>query len=337
MRRLPTPTTPPLSPTDIAGRARAYALEALSPNTRRAYAGDWAHFEAWCDARRLASLPAEPATVLAFLVEEAERVSVATLERRLSGIRQAHAAAGAGLDTSHSAFRSVWRGLRRVHGEAPRQKEPLLTEDLLRVISALPVTPAGDRDRALLLIGFAGGLRRSELASLDVRRRPGSRAWIEAVQDGLLIHFGRSKGDQEARGERIAIPRGRRPATCPVRACEVWIDVAGIDRGPLFRAVSRHGAISRYALTDRSIARIIQAAIARAARGEGLSQAQADARSSRYGGHSLRAGLATSAAARGASPDALRRQLRHKSLETTMRYIREGQLFQKNAASIAGL
>ncbi len=300
-------------------RARDYAQQARAANTRRAYRADWADFTAWCRDRRLTALPATPETVVLYLSDLAMSRKTSTLQRRLSAISQAHKAADLETPTGHHAVRAVWSGIRRVKGTAQEGKAPAVTRDLRAMVATLPGTLPGLRDRALLLLGFAGAFRRSELAGLDI-------ADVTTTRDGLVVDLRRSKTDQEGEGRRIGIPYGSRPGTCPVRAVQDWLAAAKIASGPLFRGVNRHGQVGKTRLSDRAVALIVK----RAAAAAGLDPA-------RYAGHSLRAGLATSAAAAGVSERAIMAQTGHKSLPMVRRYIREGSLFNENAAAEVGL
>jgi site-specific recombinase XerC len=205
-------------------------------------------------------MPTVADTVLAYLIDQADQLRVATLSRRLSAIREAHLYAGHSLDTSGVAFRDVWRGIRRTHAAPQVQKAPLLTAQLRRTVGALPDTNAGRRDRALLLVGFGAALRRSELAALEVSSNGGA-GWIEETPDGLTIHLGASKTDQEGEGDLIGVPYGANVETCPVRAYKAWLTVSGITSGPAFRAIDRHGNMSDQALTDKAVARIVKRSI----------------------------------------------------------------------------
>jgi integrase len=320
----------------FAGRAREYAEQARAENTRRAYASDVRAFAVWCEARGEATLPASTAAVLAYLIDNAATLKVATLQRRLAAIREQHAAAGLVLDTSSAAFRDAWRGIKRAHGQPAAKKRPLMTVDLRRAVATLPDTLAGRRDRALILVGFAAALRRSELAGLEVARRDGG-AWIEERPDGLVIHLARSKTDQQAEGAEIGVPYGSNMETCPVRSYRTWIEVARLKEGPAFRPIDRHGHIGPDAVTDRAVARIVQRTVEAAALAEGHAPEEARRLAAAYAGHSLRSGLATSAAANDAPGHAIQRQLRHKRFDTTSGYIRSGQLFKQNPAGMAGL
>jgi site-specific recombinase XerD len=307
--------------TSLGRQAREFAAAAKASNTRRAYQADWTDFRGWCEAHRLAFLPATPQTVTLYLTDRAATLKASSLARRLTTINRAHQAAGlASPATMQNAMVSeVWKGIKRKKGTAQRGKKPFLTPDLRRMIAKLPQDLRGLRDRALLLTGFAGGFRRSELAVLCVED-------LEATADGLIARLGRSKTDQEGQGRPVALPYGSDPLTCPVRALRAWIDQAGIATGPLFRAIDRHGLISDGALHADSVGYLVKRAAERA----GLE-------SGAYAGHSLRAGLATQAAMNGASELAIMKQTGHRSLATVRKYIREGSLFRDNAATKLGL
>jgi integrase len=307
------------SPESAPARSLDYARQVRSFNTRRAYQADWQEFSAWCRAHDRAALPASPETVALYLSSQAAYLKASTLTRRLSAISQAHKAAALPSPTADPAVRSVHSGIRRAHGTAQEGKAPVLTADLRAMVATLPESPLGVRDRALLLLGFAGAFRRSELVGLDVED-------LTAGRDGLTVRIRRSKTDQEGQGRTIGIPYGSRPATCPVRALQEWLAVTSLSIGPLFRPFDRHGRIRGGRLSDRAVARIVQ----RTAAAAGLDP-------TRYAGHSLRAGLATSAAAAGVSERAIMAQTGHKSLTMVRRYIRDGSLFNENAAADVGL
>ena len=292
---------------------------AKAPATLRAYRSDWAHFEAWCGAHGADALPASPDTVALYLTDLARVAKPSTLQRRVSSISQAHQAAGHPTPTSDLRVRTTLAGIRRTLGTAPEQKTPALTADVRTMVEAMPDTLAGARDRALLLLGFAAALRRSELVGLDV-------ADVAEQNDGLVITVRRSKTDQDAVGRRVGVPYGSHPATCPVRAVRAWRAAAGIDDGPVFHPVDRHGRVGEARLSGTAVALIVKRAAARV----GLDPDQ-------FAGHSLRAGLATSAAAAGASERAIMAQTGHKSLPMVRSYIREGSLFRDNAAALVGL
>jgi integrase len=218
----------------------------------------------------------------------------------------------------HAAIASVMRGLKREKGTRTDAKRALSTDELRLMVTRIPATPHGLRDRALLLIGFCGGFRRSELAAITMEH-------VEDTPDGLKILIPRSKTDQEGEGRTIGIPYGSDPRTCPVRAYRAWIAVAGITEGPVFRHFHNQ-TMGTEAITDRVVALTVKKAAERV----GLDAAE-------LAGHSLRAGLATTAARNGASEASIMRQTGHRSVAMVRRYIREGSLFHDNAGAKLGL
>jgi len=307
-----------IAPLDAA-RTRAYIDAATAPNTRRAYRSDWDDFTRWCMAHGLLSLPATPETVALYLAALAAVTKVSTVGRRLTAIAKAHRAAGYETPTKSEAVHLTMRGIRRTHGVAPNQKAPAVLADLRAMLAVLPNNLIGARDRALLLLGFAGAFRRSELVSLDV-------ADLAFGERGLTVTLRRSKGDQEGEGAKKGIPFGRHALTCPVGAVRDWLDMSAISEGALFRPINRHGQVGEARLGDKAVALVVK----RAAAAAGLDPAK-------YAGHSLRAGLATSAAAGGAQERHIMRQTGHRSVTMLRRYTRDGELFRDNAAAIAGL
>jgi site-specific recombinase XerD len=303
----------------LTDQAREYVRHARAANTLRAYRADWHDFTDWCQEHDQQPLPATPDALALYLTARAQTCKISTLQRRLSAISQAHQAAGYEAPTNAASVRAVWSGIRRMKGTAPTQKAPAVTQDIRAMCAVLPAGLLGTRDRALLLLGFAAALRRSELVGLD-------REDVTISSDGLTVLLRRSKTDQEGQGRQIGVPYGSRPETCPVRALLAWLEASRIETGPLFRGVNRHGQLLPGRLSDRAVARVVQ----RQAEAAGLD-------ATKYAGHSLRAGLATSAAAAGASERAIMNQTGHKSVAMVRRYIREGSLFRENAAAVVGL
>lgn len=324
MLPITTPLRPPAVTTTDAERADDYAAAARSPNTLGAYRFDLEDFVRYCRHQGDPALPAAPTTVAAYLAALAvQGRKVSTLERRLAAISQAHLLAGHDSPSRDAHVRTVLKGIRRTHGSAVTPKAPIMVEDLRAMVAALPSHPRGVRDHALLLLGFAGAFRRSELVGI-------TRSDIAFDRDGVIVTLRRSKTDQEGQGRRVAIPYGSFPQTCPVRALQDWLTVAGLntdtaDTGPVFRAVSPSGLI-RQPMTAQAVALIVKQAAKRA----GLDP-------HRFAGHSLRAGLCTAAARAGASERAIMNQTGHRSTATLRRYIRDGNLFTDNAAARLGL
>ena len=306
---------------EVVERAREYARQAKAENTLRAYRSDWAQFEEWCSRQGLAPLPAAPATVALYITALAEAGrAVSTIRRRLASISAAHQAAGHQSPTQDMQVKTIWAGIRRAKGTAQRQVAPVVTEHLRAIVGALQLdTLAGLRDRALLLVGFIGAFRRSELVGLNVED-------LTPTAEGFVVTLRRSKTDQEGEGETKAIPYGANAETCPARALRAWLDAAGITSGPVFRAVNRHGQVSARRLSDRAVALIVK----RSVEAVGLD-------ASRFSGHSLRAGFATAAARAGASERDIARVTHHKSDRVLRRYIRDAQVFDNAALSAVGL
>ena len=314
----------PAAATDLirlANETRAFLSAAKAENTLRAYRADWEHFQAWCRRHALPWLPATPETVALYITDLAASHKPATLRRRLTVISRAHQTAGHPSPASmqEPLVSETLKGIRRTLGTAQDGKRPLSTGDVLAMVDALPDTLQGVRDRALLLVGFAGGFRRSELAGLQI-------ADVAVENDGLAIVLRRSKTDQEGQGRKVGIPYGSRPETCAVHAYREWVVAAAIGDGPVFREIDRHGRVQGKALHKDSVGLIVKRAAGRA----GFDPAD-------YAGHSLRAGLATQAYLNGANELAIMKQTGHRSLATVRKYIREGSLFRDNAAAKLGL
>jgi integrase len=245
----------------------------------------------------------------------------------LAGIAFAHRLRGLGFDASGCG--DVLAGIRRTHGTAPRQVNALTLDLLVQIDAALPRSTAGVRDRALLLLGFAGAFRRSELVGLNVGRcTPGCTGLVRFSAEGVEVNLFRSKTDQEAVGVVKGIVRGG-PA-CAVGALEQWLEVAAITEGPIFRAVDKGGSVRAGRLTDRSVADIVKRSVRCAAIAAGLSDRDAEHASQRFAGHSLRAGFATSAAAAGISGETMARHVGWRTGQMAIRYVRNAELFKSN-------
>jgi site-specific recombinase XerD len=304
---------------EIAADARDYVAASRAENTTRVYRTGWAQFTAWCDEHGVTPLPAGAETVALYVADLAKDAKPATIDLRLAAISAAHRAAGHDSPTKEEAVRLVRRGVRRTLGTAQRQVRPVTVPDLHTMLEGLRADMGGCRDRALLLLGFAGALRRSELVGLDV-------ADVTEGSDGLTVHLRRSKTDQEGAGRTVGIPFGSNPITCPVRAWRAWLEVSGITEGHAFCPVDRHGHIGTTRLSGPAVALVVKRRAARA----GLDPRE-------VAGHSLRAGLATSAAAVGVAERVIANQTGHRGTAMLHRYIREGSLFRENAASAVGL
>lgn len=313
-------------------RARRYFESARAPATVRAYASDLADFETWCriEAGGLSTLPASPETVALYIADMAGRgLKASTINRRLTAISVFHKAAGLDSPALDERVKDVFKGIRREHGSIEKGAAPLLTPTLRRMIlvagenaGTVAQKKAALRDAALLLVGYAGAFRRSEVVSLLVED-------VEFVEGGATVLLRRSKTDQEGRGRKRALPYGSHPETCPVRNLKKWLESLEEEsrgEGPIFRPIDRHGNVKNVALSDRSVCEVVK----KRAQAAGLDR-------ERYSGHSLRAGLATAASAAGVSQKAIMDQGDWRSVQTVMRYVREGRLFENNAAASVGL
>jgi integrase len=291
-------------PETLAG----YVRDSLAPNTRRAYLSDLAHFESWGGR-----VPATPEATASYLAAHAETLSMATLARRLASLAKAHRARGIASPTGSELVRAVLRGIKRRNGSAQKEAKPLLRDDLFAVLDVMGDGLKDARDKALLLLGFAGGFRRSELVGIN-------RQDVESVRQGIIIHLRRSKTDQDGAGRKIGIPHGR-TRWCPVAVLDEWLAKSGIAEGPVFRPIDRHDRISAERLSGEAVSLVVK---------ERVKAARIDP--SGYSGHSLRAGLATSAAQAGVPSWKIRQQTGHASDAMLSRYIRDGKLFTSNAA-----
>jgi site-specific recombinase XerD len=305
-------------------QVREYIRASKAENTLRGYQSDWRAFCAWCETRALCPMPATAETVAAFIAACAGHLKVGSVQRRLNAIAEAHKAMGLESPTHNATVRNTMKGIRRTKGVAPAQKTAALTADIRTMVDAADGGTIGARDRALILLGFAGAFRRSELVGLDVDD-------CAFGKDGLTVTLRRSKTDQAGAGRKIGIPYGSNPETCPVRTMQAWIEQAALSggpgsAGPVFRSINRHGQVQPGRLSGIDVARVVKKLAQRA----GLDAAK-------YAGHSLRAGHATSAAIAGASERSIMNQTGHRSVQMVRRYIRDGSLFRENSAGKLGL
>lgn len=292
----------------VVERVADLIANSIADNTRRAYQADLAHFEAWGGR-----IPAAPGAIASYLAAHADTLSVATLARRVATISKAHEANGLPNPCRSEIVRATLRGIKRLRGTAQREAKPLLREDLFLVLDAMSSAPKDVRDRMLLLLGFAGGFRRSELVSLDL-------ADVEQVRQGIVVTLRRSKTDQDGAGRKVGIPHGR-TRYCPVAALNAWLARSAIENGLIFRPVDRHGHIHPERLSSEAVSLVIRERLAAA----GIDPAG-------FSGHSLWAGFATSAAQAGVSTLKIRAQTGHASDAMLARYVRDGELFVGNAA-----
>jgi site-specific recombinase XerD len=327
----------------------------LAENSRTAYESDWASFEAFCKANRYPSLPADPEHVRLYLAQlvgvkgrSGKKLRPKTAQRHLSAIVARHRAKALVFDIKHPRLQTALRAIRRRYGTAQERADALRTKD----VTLLCLRSGGDtqsvRNKAILLLGFAGGCRRSELAAIqleqirfvtievpvpahivesDARGDPLPKLTASRSLTALRLFIPKSKGDQEAQGRLIGILPGANELTCPVAAVREWIRQANIEgeKGPLFRPVDRWSGVQSWALSDRDIDRIVR----RLCDGAGLE--------GRYSAHSLRAGHVTEARHRGAEKINVRRTTGHKRDQDLDLYDREANLFVNNSSGMLGL
>ena len=289
----------------LSSKVNRYLQASLSENTRRAYCNDVAHFLKWGGR-----IPATPESIASYLAVHATKLSVATLSRRVVAFGKAHTVKRLPSPTHSDLVTATLLGIRRTFGSAQRRVTPALLKDVQKMVKGLDGMK-GLRDRALLLTGFAGGFRRSELVSILVED-------VHFVDQGIVINLRRGKTDQTGKGREIAIPfvRGK---FCPVTAIKDWLAHSTIKSGCLFRRVSRYGQVMDLGLSAQSVALIVK----HRAKEIGLDPKN-------FSGHSLRAGLVTSAVKSGVSSWKICQQTGHQSSEMMQRYIRDGQLFTDN-------
>ncbi len=285
---------------DCRKSKRVYS-NAKSPRTREIYRLGWKDFEGWCISKGLISLLASPETIIAFLIDRAQKLKVSTLTLRLVSIRQAHSMAGYQFDQSHALITETFKGIKNTHGEPQTSKSPILLEDLQSMLQKIDDSLQGIRDRALLLLGFSGAFRRSELVNLKIED-------LKFIREGIEVLLRRSKTDQSNKGYIVPIPYGCNPFTCPVRSVQSWIEASKITEGYLFRGINRHGHVSERGMCSKSVALIIK-------RNDYLRENK-----SMFSGHSLRAGFCTTAAMKGVPEHSIMRQSRHKKSDTVKKY-----------------
>ena len=319
----------------LVENAHDYARASTGENTNKAYAADWKHFARWCRLKGAEPIPPSPEMIGLYLTDLVAPIgfspalSVSTIERRLSGMTWNYAQRGFTLDRKNRHIATVLAGIKRKHARPPVQKEAILADDIRAMVATLPFDLRGLRDRAILLLGYAGGLRRSEIISLNHGKddTPDSGGWIEILDDGAVLTLNAKTGWRE-----VEIGRGSSEQTCPVHALEQWLHFAKIDFGPVFVRTSRDGKRALEArLSDKHVARLIKATVLKSGIRAELPEKD---RLALFSGHSLRAGLASSAEV---DERYVQKQLGHASAEMTRRYQRRRDRFRVNLTKAAGL
>lgn len=314
MTTLTTTNSNSLATQTISDETRHFVAESTAASTRKAYRSDLTIFVSWCDSRSLEAMPASPVTIADFLAHQAnDGVSPSTLNRRIAAIRYAHEAAGMTSPTGDKLVSATLKGIKRNVGAKVEKKSAATVDKIYQMIAQCNTkTIQGKRDKAILLLGFAGAFRRSELVALQVSD-------IEFVQDGARITIRKSKTDQEGEGHVIAIFGGK------LDVCGIlkdYLQAAGISDGALFRPITKSDKTRDQAITDKSIAAIVK----RYAEAAGLNPDD-------FSGHSLRAGFITSAAEAGANLFKIMDVSRHKSVQTVKGYVRNAEMFKDHAGS----
>jgi site-specific recombinase XerD len=314
MGTLTTTSNTNLTIGEVGAQAKQFIIESTAASTRKAYRSDLTIFVDWCNENGFEAMPASPATIADFLADQAQAgISPSTLNRRIAAIRYAHEAAGVESPTSSKLVSATLKGIRRATGAKVEKKSAATTDKIYQMIAQCDTsTLQGKRDKAILLLGFAGAFRRSELAGLEV-------ADIEFVQDGAKVTIRKSKTDQEGEGHTIAIYNGKLDVIGILKA---YLQTSGITEGALFRPISKSGNLRPQTITDKSIAAIVK----RYAQAAGLNPDD-------FGGHSLRSGFITSAAEAGANLFKIMDVSRHKSVQTVRGYVRSAEMFKDHAGS----
>ena len=320
----PTASVPALTQAGQAALAAAQALarKATAPATLRAYKADWTHFAAWCTAHGFIPVPAAPATIGAYLASLAGSHAPTTIRRRLSALGKMHRFNDLPWNPAHRDIQGPLQGALRTHGRPVRKAAALTLPMLRQLLATCDPSARGRRDRALLLFGFIGALRRSELVSLQVED-------VAVAGGGLRIRIRHSKTDQAGQGAEIGLPRGRHSETCPVRAFESWQAVAKRKAGPLFRRISTGGGIGDTALHPDAVRRILAHRVQMA----GIAVEGFD----RLSAHALRVGFITAAYDKGVRDEDIMRHTRHRDLRTMRGYVQRAGLVSESAAGVLDL
>ena len=288
-----------------------------SNNTLRAYKSDFKDFGSFCAKHGLNSLPSEPKIVSIYLTHLSKSFKISTLRRRLVSISMVHKLKGHYLDTKHPIIVENLMGIRRVKGSIQKGKKPLLINNLKLIINVINEQNIDEikklRDKSIILIGFGGGFRRTELVSLDYED-------LEFVTEGLKIVIKKSKTDQYGEGTIKGLPYFANTEYCPVTSLKKWLEISKIKTGPIFRRFIKGSSLTNKRITDQTVVLLIK---------NYLNLAGID--NSNFSGHSLRSGFATVAAESGADERSIMAMTGHKSTQMVRRYIREANIFKNNA------
>ncbi|MEN6413125.1 MAG: site-specific integrase [Veillonellales bacterium] len=300
----------------LSEKSKKRMQKSKAENTLRAYEADWLDYYDWCSHHNYQALPAEPETIVNYINDLADNARANTVSRRLSAISENHKAAGYQSDNPcrSGLVRNALDAIKREKGTIQQGKTPLLLEDLQEIAPYFDDSDMiGMRDKALMLTGFMGAFRRSELVKINVED-------LTFSPEGVTILVHQSKGDQEGQGEYVAIPCNSDSTVCAVAALKNWLQAAQLKSGALFRPFNKYKQIRARRLTDKSVALIVKKYASLAGRN-----------AENFAGHSLRRGFATSAAQHDVDERTIMQQTRHKSEKMVRRYIEQGNLFKNNA------
>lgn len=293
---------------EVYARVRELSSMARSENTKRAYRAGWRQYEDWCRGIGVKPLSGDPGIVALYLAMLSKKVLPSTLKARLAVISVAHRLAGIKLDTRHEAIRLVWQGAAREKGLAPRrQARALHYRSLPALVDVFGDRPLDIRNKAIVLLGFAGALRRTEIAQMALEH-------VTLARDGLTLFLPRSKADRYGFGEKIFISPHPDARLCPIRALKAWLKIRPESGSRLFLCANRNGSFRDQGISEQTVARVVKDAV------EVLGFERDD-----YSGHSLRAGLATSAADAGCDLKAIMTQTRLRTAKQAMTYIRDAE------------
>lgn len=298
---------------DLSDEAKRFIEQSIPENTKRAIENDWKSFHTFCKEHRYETLPTSPEAIIEYITQMSSTSKSSTIERRLATIGRVHRLMGHTSPCQHPAVKAVWKGIRQTNGVKKEGKAPLLLEHVKLILQGMPKQQICDiRNRALLLIGFSAGLRRSELCSM-------TREQVKITEDGLVVELGRTKTDQEGKGRAIAIPKNNNPSYCAVDAFKSFLVSRGDAPGPLWLRSYKNRHFQGEPITEFWLSKLVKAWVGKI----GLDADQ-------YSGHSLRVGLVTSLAMAGVDLFEIQRFVGHGKVETTLRYVRIAEMFTNN-------
>lgn len=309
---------------NLSERSEFYREKSLSESTKISYSYDWSAFTDWCFNFHFCPLPADPKTVELYITHLSDLGrAVSTISRSITSIRQAHILLSYESPTDNPMVRKTWEGIRKTIGTAKKQAKPLAIEDLKKIVDTTMPTFLGRRDAAILLLGWVGALRRSEIVNINVED-------IQFVDEGMILTILRSKTDQEGRGYKIGIPHASEERYSAPLRLRNWIELSRIETGPLFFSIGMRGKgkfTSEIPDSKKLSANMINVILEKRLRQAGIDPTG-------YSGHSLRSGFITHAAKLKIPENLIQRHTRHASIPILRQYIRLGNIFEENPTKI---